>query len=73
MGASGREWLNFRMEVEHYKELNEQTRALIEIKNVEVEDFDYSHCETWQRLKKESLKAYKDLKNHEYNLRHNIH
>ena len=70
MGASGREWLNFRMEVEHYKELNERTRELIEIKNVEVEDFDYSQCETWQKLKKESVKAYKDLKNHEYNLRH---
>ena len=70
MSASGREWLNFRMEVEHYKELNEQTRELMDIRNVEVEGFDYSSCETWQRLKKESVKSYKDLKTHEYNLRH---
>ena len=37
--------------------------------HLEPKDFDYSQDEEWQRLKKESVKAYKALKEHEYNLR----
>lgn len=70
MGASGREFLHFRMELQHYEELNEEIRRNIEPLKVEVEDVDYSHDETWKKLKDESIKSYKALKNHEYNLRH---
>lgn len=69
MGAAGKEWLHFRMEVEHYKELAQEVRDRIEPLKVEV-DFDYSHDTTWKELKDKSIKAYKELKNHEYNLRH---
>jgi len=31
---------------------------------------DYSKDEIWQALSKQSRKAYKDLKNREYDLRH---
>lgn len=70
MGASGREFLHFRMEAEHYKELAQELRDRIEPMKVEVEDIDYSYDETWAVLKSKSIKAYKELKNHEYNLRH---
>jgi hypothetical protein len=70
MGASGREFLHFRMEMEHYAELEQEVRDRIEPMKVEVEQFDYSTDETWKALKDKSIRAYKDLKNHEYNLRH---
>jgi hypothetical protein len=70
MGASGREFLHFRMEMEHYAELEQEVRDRIEPLKVEVEQIDYSTDETWKALKDKSINAYKDLKNHEYNLRH---
>jgi hypothetical protein len=70
MGASGREFLHFRMEMEHYAELEQEVRDRIEPLKVEVQQIDYSTDETWKALKDKSIKAYKDLKNHEYNLRH---
>lgn len=69
MGAAGKEWLHFRMEVEHYRELEQQVRDKIEPIKVEV-DYDYSNDTTWKCLKDKSIKAYKELKTHEYNLRH---
>lgn len=70
MGASGREFLHFRMEAEHYKELDMQVRERIEPLKIEVEDVDYSNDELWVSLKSKSIKAYKELKNREYDLRH---
>jgi hypothetical protein len=70
MGAAGREYIHFKIEVEEYNGLEQEVRDRMSIKRVEVEDIDYSHCETWQKLKSESIKAYKSLKDHEYNLRH---
>ena len=72
MGVSGREWLHFRMEAEHYKELDMQVRERIEPLKIEVEDIDYSNDELWVSLKSKSIKAYKELKNREYDLRHKL-
>ncbi len=71
MGASGREFMNLRMMEEDYKNLPPEFRDKIEIKTIDVDDFDYSQDELWQLLKKESTKAYKKLKDREFKLRHN--
>jgi len=39
------------------------------VKNVDVPDFDYSKSEIWQSAKSKSIKAYKTLKNIEYEIR----
>jgi len=54
-----------------YFSLPKEVRDQIDIKAIEPDDFDYSDDERWQALKKKSIKAYKDLKEHEFNLRHN--
>lgn len=41
------------------------------LKIVEETDFDYSNDEKWNKLKKASIKAYMELKNREFDLRHN--
>lgn len=46
-------------------------RESINVKDVDVDDYDYSDDETWQLLKKESRKAYTKLKEREFNLRNN--
>jgi len=46
-------------------------RESINVKDVDVDNYDYSDDETWQLLRKESLKAYKKLKEREFNLRNN--
>lgn len=71
MGASGREFLHFRMEAQYYKELDQSVRERIEPLKVEIEDIDYSNDELWVSLKGKATKAYKELKNREYDLRHN--
>lgn len=42
------------------------------LKKVDVKDFDYSFDEKWKKLKSKSIKAYKELKDHEYDLRMKI-
>jgi hypothetical protein len=71
MGAAGRAFLHFRMEEEHYMQLEEELRHRIEPLKVVVENVDYSYDELWNSLKKESIKSYKKLKDREYDLRHN--
>ena len=41
------------------------------IKNVDVTDIDYSSDTLWTKLKGESIRAYKKLKEREFNLRTN--
>lgn len=72
MGASGREFLQFRIESGYYNEIPEDIRQHMELKQVDVEEVDYSHDELWKELKQKSVKAYKELKNREYDLRHNF-
>lgn len=46
-------------------------REGINIKTVDVDNYDYSDDDKWKILKNESSKAYKKLKEHEFNLRNN--
>ncbi len=55
-----------------YFQIPENVRAEIEIQDIEPEEYDYSDDEIWQELRKQSTKAYKKLKEREYNLRHNL-
>jgi uncharacterized protein YoxC len=71
MSVASETFLHFRMEEEHYNQLSEDVRQLIEPTKVEVANIDYSKDELWQSLKKESVKAYKKLKDREYDLRMN--
>jgi hypothetical protein len=71
MSVASETFLHFKMEEQHYEELSEEVRQLIEPTKVEVSNIDYSKDELWQSLKKESVKAYKKLKDREYDLRMN--
>ena len=71
MSVASETFLHFRMEEEHYNQLSEDVRQLIEPTKVEVTNIDDSKDELWQSLKKESVKAYKKLKDREYDLRMN--
>lgn len=42
-----------------------------ELHDIIIPEFDYSDSEKWQQAKKESTKAYKALKQLEFNLRNN--
>ena len=72
MGASSREFLDLRMSMDDYEQIPIEYCSSMEVKVVRVEGEDYSHDELWNDLKKKSDKAYKDLKNREYDLRHKI-
>lgn len=71
MSVASDTFLHFRMEEEHYNQLSEDVRQFIEPTKVEVTNIDYSKDELWYSLKKESVKAYKKLKDREYDLRMN--
>ena len=70
MGASGNDFIHFKMEEQYYLSLNEDVRSNIDIHRIEVVNEDYSHDELWCKLKSESTKKYKQLKDREYDLRH---
>lgn len=72
MSAAGKEFLHFRMEEEQYRQLEDEQRNALNIYKVEVDGIDYSSDEIWAALKKKSTKAYIDLKNREYDLRHDV-
>ena len=71
MSVASETFLHFRMLEQHYEELSEDVRQIIEPTKVEVANVDYSTDELWQSLKRESIKAYKKLKDREYDLRQN--
>lgn len=43
--------------------------SLFQVTEVEIEE-NYSDDETWKKLKSDSIKAYKKLREYEYNKRH---
>ena len=67
-----RELINFQMEKKEFQELHTSIQNMLVVRSVKVENVDYSDDPIWQDLKKKSDKAYKELKNREYDLRHNI-
>ena len=72
MGASGKAYIHFRCEEEYYNTINEENKLNFEIQKVEVEGVDYSHDELWNKLKSESVKSYKKLKEREFKLNNKI-
>ena len=71
MSVASETFLHFKMEEQYYEQLSEEIRQFIEPTKVEVSNIDYSKDELWQSLKRESVKAYKKLKDREYDLRMN--
>jgi tRNA nucleotidyltransferase (CCA-adding enzyme) len=67
-----RELINFQMEKKEFQELHTSIQNMLVVRSVKVENVDYSDDPIWQDLKKKSDKAYKELKNREYDLRHNV-
>ena len=67
-----RELINFQMDKKEFQELHISIQNMLVVRSVKVENVDYSDDPIWQDLKKKSDKAYKELKNREYDLRHNI-
>jgi len=72
MGASKQEFCNLRMATEDYIDLPNEYKSRMLLRTVDEDGIDYSHDDLWKDLKKKSDKAYKDLKNREFDLRHNI-
>ena len=60
------------MPQEVYEQIPNELRELIDIQNIEPNEFDYSSDEIWLELKKESTMAYKKLKEREYLIRHDL-
>ena len=67
-----RELINFQMDKKDFQELHASVQNMLVVRSVKVENVDYSDDPIWQDLKKKSDKAYKELKNREYDLRHNV-
>jgi hypothetical protein len=65
------EKIKLKLPKDKYFNIPLEIRAYAEIDSVEVEGIDYSHDDTWNELKKQSVKAYKKLKEREFYLRHN--
>jgi hypothetical protein len=70
MATSKDEFINLRMASVDYFDLPNEIRESMVIRSVDEVGFDYSHDEVWQQLKQQSDKAYKALKNREFDLRH---
>jgi tRNA nucleotidyltransferase (CCA-adding enzyme) len=67
-----RELINFQMGKKDFQELHTSIQNMLVVRSVKVENVDYSDDPIWQDLKRKSDKAYKELKNREYDLRHNV-
>jgi hypothetical protein len=70
MATSKDEFINLRMASVDYFDLPNEIRESMVIRSVDEVGFDYSHDDVWQQLKQQSDKAYKALKNREFDLRH---
>ena len=55
-----------------YAKIAVDLRESINVKDVDVDEYDYSDDEKWQMLKKESRRAYVKLKEREFKLRNNL-
>lgn len=69
MGASKNEFMNIRMSKESYFNVPEEHRLEMEVKNVDVDNFDYSGSDLWNAQKKVSDKEYRKLKKIEFEIR----
>jgi len=65
------EEITVTMDAEYYHSFSNEDKLAMNIKYVDVKDYDYSDSELWVSQKKVSDKAFKDLKKIEFNLRNN--
>lgn len=72
MSRASETFIYFRCKEEYYNSINEENKLNFEIQKVEVEGVDYSHDDLWNKLKSESVKSYKKLKEREYKLNNKI-
>ncbi len=61
------------MDKELYFKINPELREEIEVQTVEPKEEDFSEDPIWQELKSKSTKAYKNLKNYEFDKRQQRH
>ena len=73
MGATKKdlEYLTASMPVDHYHQLSNEDKLAMEVKYVDVREYDYSDSELWVAQKKVSDKAFKELKKIEFDYRNN--
>ena len=70
MGASGRTWMNLRMEEQYYQQLHEDVREVMQIMSIE-EEYDYSLHEAWKEANREAGMAYAKKKEIERMIKNN--
>lgn len=67
------EYVKIEIPKELYNELISEKRITHEqLKEVNIKDDFFNNDSVWDSLKKASIKAYKNLKEYEFNKRHNI-
>ena len=66
MGINKESYIHFRCKEEYYNSISEENKVNFEIVKVEVVGVDYSQDELWNKLKSESVKSYKKLKEREF-------
>lgn len=68
MGQSKQEFIDVRMEMEHYNSLEKEQRDQMEIRNVFESGWneEFKKHTSYNRLKKESIEKYKELKEIEH-------
>ncbi len=69
MGVNKNEFMNCRMSVEHYKEIPPEYREEIEVRTIDVDNYDYSDSDLWTAQKKKADKEFKKLKKIEFEIR----
>jgi|TARA_R110000823_G_C15486980_1_gene451462 hypothetical protein len=69
MGQSKDEFMNCRMSVDHYREIPPEYRGEIEVKTIDVENYDYSTSDLWTAQKKKADKEFRTLKKIEFEIR----
>jgi len=65
------EVVKFKIAKDLFFQIEPSIRDKAEIQEVTEDGYDYSDDDTWLELKKASTKAFKKLKEREYNIRHN--
>jgi hypothetical protein len=63
--------LYFTILEEDYLKLHRDIRALCVIDKIKMQEEDFKSDGVWCLLKRKASKAYRDLRNREYDLRHN--
>jgi len=69
MGVNKNEFMNCRMALDHYWDIPMELRKGIEVKTIDVENYDYSDSDLWIAQKKKADKEFRTLKKIEFEIR----